>query len=149
MKRFGRLTFMLVLAWLAVSCAPARPEPIDARDLDPFSPDALCAYQLGDPKAGEELFNRPILAQKGGCATCHSLEPGKVLAGPSLHSIAETAEDRIPGVIAANYIYFSIIRPNYFVVEGFEADVMPTNYESELTREEITNLVSYLMSLSE
>ncbi|MEZ4514300.1 MAG: c-type cytochrome [Chloroflexota bacterium] len=149
MKEKIKYFALILLGWLMVSCHTGQPAAVDARDLDPFSPDALCDYTLGDPKAGEALFNQPALANNAGCVNCHSLKPDLVLVGPSLHNIAETAKDRIPGVIAANYIYLSIMEPNQHVMEGFEKDVMPLNYGTELTTEEITNLVSYLMTLTE
>lgn len=149
MKALPRFIVIIILGWLPVSCTANQPVGVDARDLDPFSPDALCDYTLGNPEAGAALFNQPALASSAGCANCHSVKPGEVLVGPSLHNIAETAKNRIPGVIGANYIYLSIREPNQHIVEGFEKDVMPSNYGTELTTEEMTHLVSYLMTLTE
>jgi mono/diheme cytochrome c family protein len=146
-QRLARWVWPALLLLLA-ACAAERPAPVDARDLDPFSPDALCAYHIGDPAAGEALFNRPVLAGTGGCATCHSLAPDTVLVGPSLHAIATTAETRVPGVIPANYIYLSIVDPDFHVVEGFDGEEMPDVYRERLSQEEITNLVSFLMTLT-
>jgi mono/diheme cytochrome c family protein len=138
----------MVALLLLAACAAERPAPVDARDLDPFSPDALCAYHLGDPAAGEALFNRPVLAGSGGCATCHSLAPDTILVGPSLHAIATSAETRVPDVIAANYLYLSIVDPDLHVFADFDGGVMPDRYGEELTQEEIADLVSYLFTLN-
>lgn len=43
----------------------------------------------------------------------------------------------------------SDIQPDHYVVEGFPERIMPLNYGSDLTDEEITHLVSYLMTLEE
>ncbi|MCB8943813.1 MAG: cytochrome c [Ardenticatenaceae bacterium] len=144
------LTFLsiVVLGGLAVSCTTAESPAVDARDLDPFSPEAFCAYETGDPTAGKALFDQLVLGSGAGCITCHSLEAGQVLVGPSLYNLVETAENRIPGVLAANYIYLSITQPNHYIVQGFPEGLMPPTYSTDLTDEEITNLVSYLMTLS-
>ncbi len=147
MKLLVFRVLLVLFTFLLMSCESGELEFVDARDLNPFSPDALCAYHIGDPDAGLALFNQPVLAEKGGCVTCHSMAPDISLGGPSLNGIATTAEDRIPGVIAANYIYVSIVDPNYYVVDGFTADIMPNHYHADLSKDNITNLVSYLMTL--
>lgn len=139
---------LLLCTCVLVGCRGERPAPVDARDLDPFSPDSYCAWQEGDPEAGRQLFEQPVLAGVAGCITCHSMAPDVTLVGPSLHGVVERASTRQVGVRADNYLYLSIVAPNQFVVPGFPADVMPTAYAGELSQEEITNLVSYLMTLN-
>ncbi|HRW08217.1 MAG TPA: cytochrome c [Caldilineaceae bacterium] len=120
---------------------------VDARDLDPFADGSLCGWETADPVAGRALFEQRVLAGGAGCVTCHSLEPDVTLVGPSLHGIATTAFKRVIGVQTSNYIYLSIVDPNMYVVEGFPADTMPQNYATDLTEDEIANLVSFLMTL--
>ena len=40
----------------------------------------------GNADSGKKLFNEPVIASAGspGCITCHSLEKGKTLVGPSM-----------------------------------------------------------------
>ena len=47
----------------------------------------------GNADAGKKLFNEPVIASAGspGCVTCHSLEKGKTLVGPSMAGIATVA----------------------------------------------------------
>lgn len=132
---------------LLTACQQERPAPVDARSLDPFSPEAFCAWESGDPEAGRALFERPVLAGGPGCITCHSLAPGVSLVGPSLYGIAATAGERQPGMLPDNYIYLSIVEPASYVVSGFPANVMPDFYAERLSETEITDLVSYLMTL--
>ena len=120
---------------------------MDARDLNPFSEEAFCDWHMGDPAAGQAIFERPVLADTGGCLICHSREPDKTLVGPSLYGVALTAATRQEGIIPANYLYLSIVQPAFFVVEGFPTDTMPANYATALSDDEITDLVSYLMTL--
>jgi hypothetical protein len=72
--------------------------------------------------------------------------PDTVVIGPSLNGIATNAAKRVEGYNAEAYIERSIIVPNFFIVEGF-ADTMPTNFGRELTSEELSAIVSYLMKL--
>lgn len=140
-------TFLLIgCLCLLAACGKTGPAPVDARDLDPFADGALCAWHTGDPEAGRELFERPVLAGTGGCTTCHSLEPNVKLVGPTLYGVAATAASRHEGVTAPNYLYLSIMAPNQFVVDGFPAGIMPDGYATELSEEEVTNLVTFLMT---
>ncbi len=146
MKYLAHRIAIALIALLIISCTPDKPAPVDARDLDPYSTEAFCAFHLGDSEAGEALFNQPLLGDEGGCITCHSLQPDTILVGPSLYGIADIATTRILDVLPANYLYLSIIEPNHYVVDGYSTDVMPQNYQEALTQTDINNLVSDLMS---
>jgi len=101
----------------------------------------------GTIPSGEELFSKPILGSQPGCKTCHSLEEGVVIVGPSMAGVAMRAAGREPGKSAEEYLGESINDPNAFIVTSFPADTMPKNYAKELTPEEINSLVAYLMTL--
>ena len=143
----GKFLFLLCCISLLAGCGRTTQVAVDARDLDPFADGSLCGWQTADPIAGRVLFEQRVLAGGAGCVTCHSLEPDVTLVGPSLHGIATTAFKRVIGVQTSNYIYLSIVDPNMYVVEGFPADTMPQNYATDLTEDEIANLVSFLMTL--
>ena len=103
----------------------------------------------GDAGRGKELFNKTVIGPKSapGCVTCHSLEPGKTLVGPSLAGIAGQAGTRVSGKSAEEYLRESIVNPNAFVVEGFPSGVMYQNYGKELSEQEIADLVAFLLTL--
>jgi len=101
----------------------------------------------GDAKAGGELFNMSIIGSQPGCITCHSLEPGTVIVGPSMAGIASRAGSRVSGLSAEEYIRQSILEPNAYVVEGFDPGVMVQVWAEELTDEQVDSLVSYLLTL--
>jgi nitric oxide reductase subunit C len=88
---------------------------------------------------GQNLFNK-------NCASCHSLEPGKVFAGPSLAGIGTRAGDTVAGMSAHDYIKESIINPSAYIPAGF-SNGMPGSFGSRLSSNEIESLVSYLMTL--
>ena len=80
------------------------------------------------------------------CAQCHALAPDTVVIGPSMAGIATRAETRVEGYDAEAYIERSILVPGDYIVDGF-TNTMPTNFAKELTSEELTGVVSYLMTL--
>ena len=96
---------------------------------------------------GEELFNTKVLEGQAGCVTCHSREPGEVLTGPSLATIGSDAGSRVPGTEAVDYIESSILDPDAFVVDGFEAGQMPQVWGEVLDDAQVTALVDYLLTL--
>jgi cytochrome c551/c552 len=98
----------------------------------------------GDPAAGETVYSQ---VASPGCNTCHSLEPGVTLVGPSLANIGAEAGGRVSGQSAEEYLRESVVEPNAYVVEGFSANIMPTNYGSQLTEQQVTDLVAYMLSL--
>ena len=79
--------------------------------------------------------------------TCHSLEPDRVVVGPSLAGIGEQAATRVPGQSAREYLRTSIVMPDSYVVEGFDPGRMPSNWAAVLTEAEIDALVDYLEGL--
>jgi mono/diheme cytochrome c family protein len=94
----------------------------------------------GDPDvaAGKALFEQTTLEGNAGCVTCHAIEPGKTVVGPSLAGIGNKGEE---------FIRTSIIDPDAEVTEGFPAGVMPKDYGEKLSEEQINQLVKYLLTL--
>ncbi len=60
------------------------------------------------------------------CATCHSIDPGTIIVGPSLFGIASSAGERIEGTDDKTYLSLSIMQPDNYLVEGFD-DSMPND----------------------
>lgn len=104
---------------------------------------------IGDAANGERLFAQATIGANNapGCITCHSLEPDVVIVGPSQAGLATRAETRVPGMSAADYIHESIVNPNAFIVEGFAEGLMYQNYGTDLTEQEINDLVAYTLTL--
>ena len=80
------------------------------------------------------------------CAQCHALTPDTVVIGPSLAGVATRAANRVQGYSAEEYLETSILSPKAYLVEGF-SDTMPTNFGKELTSDELSAVVAYLMTL--
>ena len=125
LSRQLHVLWLMALLLLLVACGrePAEPTPT----LDPVA------------AAGEIVFQK-------NCGSCHATSPDTVIVGPSLAGIATRAETRIPGQDARSYILNSIMRPDEFLIEGFE-NLMPNNFGRKLTGEEIDAVIAYLMTL--
>lgn len=80
------------------------------------------------------------------CAQCHALTPDTTVIGPSLAGIATRASNRVEGYSAEEYLEISILAPKEYLVEGF-MDTMPTNFGKDLTSDELSAVVAYLMTL--
>jgi cytochrome c oxidase subunit II len=73
-----------------------------------------------------------------GCASCHTLKPANATGtvGPDL--------DKIDKPTAA-FIKQSIVDPNKVVTKGFQPNIMPPDFGSKLTPDELNALVEYLL----
>jgi cytochrome c551/c552 len=86
----------------------------------------------GDAAAGVALFT------EAGCGGCHVFaEAGAAGAiGPNLD---ETLQGKSPADIKTD-----ILDPDTEVAEGFQPGIMPGNYETELSEDDVNNLVAAL-----
>ncbi len=100
----------------------------------------------GDPKRGKEIFFSNSIGSGVGCRLCHSIKPNEVRVGPSLAGIATRAGTRIPGMSAEEYIRQSILHPDAYIVPGFD-NKMPTYISENLSKQDLDDLVAFLMTL--
>jgi cytochrome c oxidase subunit II len=87
--------------------------------------------------SGEELFS------SAGCAGCHTLKAAGATAkvGPDLGKLGDAAN--------ARFIRTSIVDPNADVTKGYQPDIMPQSFGTELSKEELDALVKYLLEAQE
>ncbi len=102
---------------------------------------------VGDAAAGQTIFAQTLVGTQPGCVTCHSLEPGVTLVGPSLATIGADAGSRVSGQSAEDYMRKSIEEPDDHIAEGFSAGLMPAALANELSAQELSDLVAYLQTL--
>ena len=89
---------------------------------------------------GRDLFDERVIGANPGCVTCHSLEEGVTLVGPSLYAVTS----RVPSMSDAEYIRESIIDPDGHVVDGFSSGQMTAGWLEHLTTEQVDSLVEFL-----
>lgn len=102
---------------------------------------ALASAGLAGAEGGEQIYTA------AGCGSCHTFAPAGTQAdiGPSLDELAQVAEQRVPDQDAEEYSAAAIVAPDEFIVDGFEAGVMPGNYGDQLDEEQVDALVQYLL----
>lgn len=113
--------------------------------------DVSASLPPGDAGRGKSLAEGPL-----GCASCHILTAvgPKWAAEGAEPGIGARAEDRFqaPGYTgsatsAEQYLLESIVLPNAYVVEGFQADLMPQNFGDRLSAQDAADLIAYMLSL--
>ncbi len=110
--------------------------------------DGPTAAAVGDPTAGEALFKQATIGDAApGCITCHSLEAGQVVVGPSLAGVASRAGEQVAGQTAEEYLRNSILDPNAFIVKGYSVNGMYQDFGDVLTEQQVNDLVAYLLTL--
>lgn len=110
-----------------------------------------CNSELIRPAAGKlsALEAQGEMVFKLHCANCHATSGETIIVGPSQAGIASRGSQRIPGMDARTYVKNSIINPKDYTVEGFQDNLMPTDYGILLSVEDIEALVAYLLTLDE
>lgn len=79
------------------------------------------------------------------------VEGDVALVGPNLSQVYNNSRNFVDGTSAegdADYILQSIINPASQVVEGYQP-VMPGNYGTQLSEEQLNALVAYIQSLAD
>ncbi|MCB9436671.1 MAG: cytochrome c [Anaerolineales bacterium] len=136
----------------------ATPEPttVVAEEPTPEPTEETPALDLpGDPAIGQILFNNipaPSTGQR--CMTCHNPNQPIPGTGPYLYGIATVAGERRAGYTAEEYLRESIINPNAFMAPAqgeaaWTVDLMPKDWRQAFTDEDLDNIVSYLLTLTQ
>jgi len=107
-------------------------------------PAASSGGGAGDATAGKALFAQQVIAPNPGCITCHSLEAGKTLVGPSMAGIASRAGSTVSGQSAEQYLRQSLAEPDAYVAKGFQKGLMP---KPTITDKQANDLLAYLQTL--
>ena len=108
---------------------------------EPIVPELAAAPDLSpEAQAGRRLFQG-----KGACIGCHNVGGVGGQTGPALSAIGAIAPTRT-GQAAEEYIRQSIRQPQSFIVAGYPP-VMPAYTETQLSEEEISQLVAWFLTL--
>jgi cytochrome c oxidase subunit 2 len=87
-----------------------------------------------NPAAGKKVFS------DSGCAGCHTFQAAGASGqiGPDLDKVL-TGKD-------AAFIKTSITDPNAEIASGYQPNIMPASYGSQLTSQQINDLVAFLQT---
>ena len=150
MRKLFVLLAILTIATMLAACGGGAAEPA------PAAPSGGAAPTGGNADNGKVLFSQAVLAGNAGCSTCHSLEPGKIIVGPSMAGIGTRAASTVAGQTAEQYIRTSIAKTNEHLAKGCNAadlnadcpaSVMPQDWEQKLKPAGLNDLVAYLQTL--
>jgi cytochrome c551/c552 len=169
--RFSVIILLLILIGVFAACAPNPQAQLISPDMVPEGSGEAFVPPTPTPipniaELGEEEILRGLsedfvallanadadsgqqLATVNGCIGCHNLDPAQVVVAPSWHNMANTAIIRNPASEGpAAYIYHSIVAPNDYIVQGYNAGIMPQTYNDTLTDEQLADIVAYLLTL--
>jgi cytochrome c2 len=109
------------------------------------SPGDLRAESEGLP-AGSASRGEQVFSGEAGCSACHSLQADVKIVGPSLAGVAQRAATRKADFPAELYLYESITHPEAYVVDGFQAGIMPGNFRQRLSEQQLADLIAFLMT---
>ena len=112
-----------ILNWETEELCSEPPEP--AYDWPESVEDFFAEYPEGDPARGAELF-----AIGYSCAGCHGNFASTDWAGtgPWIGIVAEVAPRDLEGYTPEQYVYESILYPNDYLVEGYDANIMTQTF---------------------
>jgi cytochrome c oxidase subunit II len=88
----------------------------------------------GNATAGKKVFDSQ------GCGSCHTYVP----AG-STGNVGPNLSQALKGKDAA-FIHQSIVDPNAVIASGFQPNIMPQTYGSQLSDQQLADLVSFLQT---
>jgi mono/diheme cytochrome c family protein len=113
---------------------PARPSLPTKGNFDEIA----AGLPPGNAESGARLF----VSQ--GCSGCHSQEKDKRIVGPSFYGLWTRAATRQPPLGAKGYLYHSIVAPNDYVVEGYQANIMQQTYATQLDPQQMSDILTWI-----
>ena len=133
---------MLLLACSLNACAPAT---VPAPDIASTPTTGL--FGNADLARGEELFRLYVPEARYACISCHLPDSTQTLLGPGLRDIGVSAARCDPEQSLEDYLRESLLEPDFCLVPGYTAAVMPSVYAELWSEPEINDLVAWLLTL--
>ena len=93
---------------------------------------------------GGNAANGKAVFLANGCSSCHTFTAAGSTGtiGPNLDSLAANAKKAGQSLDA--YIHTSIVDPNAFISPGYQANIMPQTFGTQLSASDIADLVAFL-----
>ncbi len=98
---------------------------------------------VGSPVSGEALYDAEF-----GCTDCHR---NGASAPDTVGTFTRVSTERLTlpqfaGYSVEQYLIESITRPGDYVVDGYSSGLMPNNFGTRMTDQQLADIVSYLMT---
>jgi hypothetical protein len=104
----------------------------------------------GDSYSGQLLYNGLENSLDGlplGCAGCHNGETAPNIEGTWIRANDERlALPQFADYSVQQYLVESVLHPEAYTVEGYQSNLMPTNYGNRLDAQQLADLVAFLES---
>jgi mono/diheme cytochrome c family protein len=139
MKTLKYITILLLGVLLTVGLAACEDESKEAE----YGVDEL--PEEASIENGERLFKEGH-DDAPRCTTCHNEDGTDSSQAPGLRNYAERAGNRVEGETAEEYTLNSIIAPGKYIIDGYR-NTMPPDYDEKLSKQQIADLVAYLLTL--
>ena len=123
-------------------------EPTETTEDLMMGSDIFLELPEGDVAAGQVLAEQTL-----GCTACHTLtavgpgwEAADGLPGIGVRGGIRIQQEDYTGNATSNdeYLIESVIETNVFIVDGFQPNIMPTNFGEKLTLQDMADLLAFL-----
>lgn len=117
---------------------------LSAPEYASWESEILAIASLPPAEQGQRLW-------QANCSSCHSLD-GTALVGPTWQGIygrQEALTDGSSVTVDDEYIRESIYEPNVKIVAGFQPNLMPQNYDTILSDQDVTNIIEFMKTLAQ
>jgi len=96
----------------------------------------------GNAAAGKSVF------ASSGCASCHTFKPAGATGtiGPDLDSAPASDAKADHNTPLPAFIQESIVNPDAYIAKGFNKGLMPTNFGTQLSSSQLSDLVAFILS---
>lgn len=111
----------------------------------------------GDAARGQKLFETDLIGTDNapGCQVCHLTNASGSTLGPPLSNLGRRSVEEIiqqpdytgQAKTVEAYLRESLLAPGVYVTPGFPVGLMPSNYSSTLTQQQIADLIAYMLTL--
>lgn len=113
----------------------------------PSAEQAIDAAVEGESEVAAVTESKPVILEdaeaiitKHACGACHKIAGQQGVLGPDLTRIGASRDEA--------FLRRAIIEPNADITEGFQPNLMPSNYGEQLYAKELEVLVAYLAELN-
>jgi cytochrome c oxidase subunit II len=121
----------------------AQVQVIDNPDFRVWLNEQAAECNLTDPECGQRW------AQTFGCLGCHTVDGTKKIGPTWLGLFGSQVELNDGTTVTADevYLHTSIVDPNAQIVATYQPGIMPQNFSTLLTEEQINQIIAFIMSL--